>query len=168
MQLESARALKLELLSNVVAPLAARARRRRAGGASPRAGGSGGFESEGVTFGVGARPFETVPRIQRSVALGVAGCDGRDDYRLAIRVQRPALLHSPLVQAMVAKAKGEADVRMIGRLDKRITSRRVPKARRRTHASATAAPWYQGNSRPLLIGSSIGHVGVTAGTLGPS
>lgn len=33
-------------------------------------------------------------------------------------------------------------------------------------AGATIAPWYQANTRPLLIGASVGHVDVTAGTIG--
>ena len=34
------------------------------------------------------------------------------------------------------------------------------------HIAKRAAPWYQRNTRPLLIGASIAHVKVTAGTLG--
>lgn len=35
---------------------------------------AGGIEEGGTVFGVGAYPFDTLPRIQRSVALGVARC----------------------------------------------------------------------------------------------
>lgn len=33
-------------------------------------------------------------------------------------------------------------------------------------AAPPAIPWYQRNTRPLLIGGSVGHVNVTAGTIG--
>src|SRR5262249_2694789 len=48
-------------------------------------------------------------------------------------------------------AKGEVDIRYVGRIAK---------------APAAAAPWYQSKVRPLMIGSSIGHFAITAGTLG--
>jgi hypothetical protein len=53
---------------------------------------------------------------------------------------------------VVKEARGEVDVRLVGRIDKR--------------QRALDVPWYQQNQRPLLIGSSIGHQAVTAGTLG--
>ncbi len=152
MRLESAQGLKLQLLRDLIEPFAAlTSRLRNTGAAAVTAAAertTGDRESTG--FGVGARPFETLPRLQRSVALGVAR--HRGEYRLAVRVQRPSLLQSPLMDRLTSQAKGEVDVRLIGRLDKR--------------AKAKATPWYQGNVRPLLIGASIGHVDVTAGTLG--
>lgn len=153
MRLQSARDLKDQLLQDVVLPVAnaasalgihAVAARARAGVHAP------------AIFAVGARPFEALPDVQRSVALGVA--PHKDGYRLAVRVQRQALLSDPLVEHLVREARNEADVRMIGRIDKR--------ARRRATATATAAPWFRGNVRPLVIGASIGHFRVTAGTLG--
>jgi len=62
---------------------------------------------------------------------------------------------------------------MIGRIDKRSTRARkrsapavATKAAADAAAVAPVTPWYRTNTRPLLIGSSIGHFKVTAGTLG--
>ena len=150
MRLESVRDLKQQLLDEVILPAAERA-------AAAGAAGPGGEEQTPEVFGIGARPFDTVPRVHRSVALGVARRNR--DYRLAIRVQRPMLMAAPLLERLVRTARGEADVRLIGRIDKRVR-------RPRRDATPETTPWYRTDTRPLLIGASIGHVGVTAGTLG--
>jgi hypothetical protein len=133
MRLESVRDLKGELVRRIIS-----------------------FASRGLP--VGARPVARVPAVQRSIALGIARQGA--DYRLAVRVQRPGLLRSPVVDGIVKEARGEADVRMIGRIDKRSPRRAA------TAAEFVAAPWYQGRIRPLLIGASVGHVAITAGTIG--
>lgn len=107
---------------------------------------------------VGARPVKQVPSLHRSIALGIARHG--PDYRLAVRVQRPALLSSPVVEDIMREARGEADVRLIGRIDKRMARRSGERAQ------VVAAPWYQGKVRPLAIGASVGHVAITAGTIG--
>jgi hypothetical protein len=158
MYLQSARDLKNQLLSEVIVPYSERATRTetaRERGATVPVGFADDGEVMATTFSVGARSIETLPHLQRSVALGVARKSG--EYRLAVRVQRPALMASPLVEHLVRQARGEADVRLVGRIDKRARTRR---------ASALAAPWYRGNTRPLAIGASAGHVLVTAGTIG--
>jgi hypothetical protein len=91
-----------------------------------------------------------VPKIQRSIAIGVAPGRRAGEYRLAVRVQRQSLLASPLVEQIVRAARGEAEVRFVGRIAKR----------------APVDQWYRSRVRPLLVGASIGHVAVTAGTLG--
>jgi hypothetical protein len=106
--------------------------------------------------------------VQRSVALGVSIL--QREFRLAVRVQRPGLMNGPLVEAIRQRAAGEVEVRMIGRLDKR-APRTVGKRRRVSRRvvpvrPAQAVPWFQSDTRPLLIGASIGHVDVTAGTIG--
>lgn len=143
MQLDSAQGLKQQLLQDLIVPFAA---------------------SE--PFAVGARPLDTVPRPPRSIAVGVAPHNG--EYRLAIRLQRPSLVDSPIVDQLTREAKGEVDIRLIGRIDKRPT-RRAGQPRRLkipTSAQQAARPWYQLDARPLLIGASIGHVKITAGTTG--
>ncbi|MDQ3276353.1 MAG: hypothetical protein M3Q39_15355, partial [Actinomycetota bacterium] len=80
--------------------------------------------------------------------LGVAPA-ASDDFRLAVRVQRRALLGSARVQAIVDAARGESDVRYIGRVEKL-----QGRASMRDH------------HRPLIVGASVGHVAITAGTLG--
>jgi len=152
MRLESAQGLKLQLLRDLIEPFAALTNRLRNVGASAvtAAAERTTGDRDATVFGVGARPFEMLPRLQRSVALGVAR--HRGEYRLAVRVQRPSLLQSPLIDRLSSEARGEVDVRIIGRLDKR--------------AKSKATPWYQGNVRPLQVGASVGHVDVTAGTIG--
>ena len=133
MELGSVRALKAEVRERVVLPAVAEAL------ASGR-------------IGMAARSLSTATRRQPGIALGVTRGRGKGDFRLAIRVQRPALLAGPeLVGRIAEMAKGEHDLRVIGRVRKRATA---PK------------PWHQSRQRPLLLGSSIGHVDVTAGTLG--
>ena len=70
------------------------------------------------------------------------------DYKIALRVQRQSLLGSEIVEQMKTKARGEADVRYVGRVTKR------------------AARWYRSRLRPLSIGGSVAHYRVTAGTIG--
>lgn len=146
MRLESARGLKEQLLKEVVEPFVTWASRLRGGAPT--------------TLGVSARPLDTLPSIPRSVALGVAR--HQDEYKLAVRVQRPSLVQSPLMAQLTRQARGEIDVRMIGRIDKRA---RAARSTRRVVAAAVV-PWYQKNTRPLSIGASVGHVDVTAGTIG--
>lgn len=148
MRLDSARSLKDELVSSVVEPMNARSDRVRTAGARALAG----PRSAGFTFGIGARATDTIQDVQRTFALGVAPHGA--DYRLAIRLQRQGLRDSEVIQELTRKAKGEVDVRLVGRIDKRAKK------------PAATPLWYRSDNRPLLIGSSIAHVLVTAGTLG--
>jgi hypothetical protein len=154
MRLESVQGLKLQLLHAIVDPIARRGAGVRRAGARAlevtlRVPGLGLDPS---LFGIGAKPIDTLPEVQRSLALGVAP-HGKE-YRLAIRLQRVALRDSPIVDHLKSQAKGEVDIRMVGRIDKRAKKRQP------------TVPWYRSNSRPLLVGASVGHVDVTAGTLG--
>lgn len=150
MQLESVKALKQELLHEIVIPVSHSARIREA---SLRNISISEIAREilfETNFATAARNPDIFPGVQRSIALGIAPY--RDEFRLAVRVQRPALLNGALVKHIIKEAKGEVDIRVIGRVDKR-TIRSLP-------------PWHQANTRPLLIGSSVGHINITAGTLG--
>ena len=69
-----------------------------------------------------------------SYFLGVSK-KGKKNYRLAVRLQDRALQKSELVDRIAARARGEIDVRYVGRI------------------RARAKPWYQSRQRPLLIGS---------------
>ncbi|HJQ59405.1 MAG TPA: hypothetical protein VJ890_21035 [Vineibacter sp.] len=95
---------------------------------------------------VATTEHKRLSRINRTVALGVSPYG--KEYRLAVRVQEQALLDSPVVDRIRKEARGEIDVRFVGRIRKR------------------QAPWYRCSQRPLLIGTSIGHHDVTAGTIG--
>jgi hypothetical protein len=151
MRLESAQQLKQQLLRDIVVPFIVRANKLRSRAAVAGFRAMRGMAGETRSFGVGARPVETLPHVQRSIALGVA--PHSTGYRLAIRLQRPSLRNSSLVEHVTRRARGEVDMRVVGRIDKRTKKLAV-------------LPWYQRNARPLRIGGSIGHVKVTAGTLG--
>ena len=97
------------------------------------------------SFGRSTVPLAQATQPPPSLALGVAPA-GRG-YRLAVRVQKRAFQQSREVEFISKRAKGEVDLRYVGRINKRAT------------------PWYQQRQRPLLIGASIGHFAVTAGTL---
>ena len=145
MRLDSVTSLKTELLNQLVSPVA----RAEAAG-RPRV--ALALADMNVPMPVGAQPMDNVPQVHRSVALGVAP-KGRQ-YHLAIRVQRPGLLSSPLVDRIVQRAHGEADLRVVGRIDKRAAG----------HGGRTV--WFRGKVRPLAIGASVSHELVTAGSIG--
>ena len=90
--------------------------------------------------------IDRLPRVCRTVALGVSP-HGKG-FRLAVRVQQQALLDAPVIDRIRAAARGEIDLRFVGRIRKR------------------QVPWHRRRQRPILIGSSVGHYKVTAGTLG--
>lgn len=151
MQLESVQQLKQQLLHDLVVPFTPQASKLRGGAAVTRFMRMRGMPGDATPFGVGARPFESLPHVARSIALGLASHG--NGYRLAVRLQRPSLRNSPLVDHVTKRARGEVDIRIVGRIDKRTKT-------------AAGPPWYQRNTRPLLIGASVGHVKVTAGTIG--
>ena len=93
-----------------------------------------------------ARPVEDVDTVQRAVALGVAP-RGRNDYKLAVRVQSRAIETGGELATIVRRARGEVDVRYVGRVVKRAKNMRA-------------------RHRPLIVGCSVGHFRITAGTLG--
>jgi hypothetical protein len=126
-ELESVRSLKLELADRLVTPVA-------------RPKGMSGF-------GVAARSLDAVQSVQPAIALGVAP-NARRGYKLAVRIQHRRV-GAELEAEIREAAKGEVDVRYIGRIVKR--AGRTPQQSRR---------------RPVAIGVSVGHVSVTAGTLG--
>jgi len=127
MHIDSVRELKALVLKQHVAPLAVGERKLSA-------------------LALAAKPVTEVDGTQRTLALGIMP-KGKEDYHLAIRIQTRALENSAQVEAIRKQAKGEVDIRYIGRVVKR-------------------APWNQSRQRPLLIGTSIGHFRITAGTLG--
>jgi hypothetical protein len=77
-------------------------------------------------------------------ALGIAGKGKK--FELAVRVQRMAPGLETVLERIHQRARGEVEVRMVGRVFKQ-------------------APWHRRKNRPLEIGGSIGHVKITAGTL---
>lgn len=166
MRLDSVRTLKTQLVHDVILPFAVNASRMRSAGVRAVANAMAlpGMTGDTSFLAVGARPAETLPVVQRSIALGVAP-HGRQ-YRLAIRVQRASLRNSPMVDQLTRRARGEVDIRLVGRIDKRARARRVSSWGAPPIAPSAVIPWYQRNTRPLLIGASIGHIDVTAGTLG--
>lgn len=93
--------------------------------------------------------MNTVTGTEAGIALGITKGAHKSDYRLAVRLQRRFLEALPnLHERFQLQAKGEVDVQYIGRLQKR------------------QPPWHQMRQRPLLLGCSVGHHKITAGTLG--
>jgi hypothetical protein len=128
MRLDSARALKTELLEDLAA-------------ASSEDLAAGGVWAQT------SRPTQEVDPVARTLALGLART-APGDFRIAVRVQRRGLENSRHVDSIRRKARGEVDLRYVG------------------HVVKHAKPWEQTRKRPLLIGLSIGHFRITAGTLG--
>jgi hypothetical protein len=95
-----------------------------------------------------ARRLTEVDPVVRTVALGIAPTRKRTDFRLAVRIQRRGLETSAQLETIRRRARGEVDIRYIGRVGKQ------------------AQPWHRARKRPLIIGVSIGHHRITAGTLG--
>jgi len=87
------------------------------------------------------------------VALGIAGAPR--GYRLAVRVHDPFPGIGNWLERLRAVAKGEIDVRIVGRV---VRQARAPRAE--------TVPWPAQRHRPLTPGISVGHARVTAGTLG--
>lgn len=94
-----------------------------------------------------AGPATELARIQPTLALGVAPA-GNVDYKLAVRVQHRELVGSARLEAIQRRAHGEVDIRYLGRIAKQ----QEPRLRTR--------------QRPILIGSSVGHHAITAGSVG--
>ena len=104
----------------------------------------------GETASLAVSSAASLDRRTPSYFLGVSA-RGKKHYRLAVRLQDRALEKSELVARISARAKGEVDVRYVGRI------------------RARAKPWYRSRQRPLLIGSSTGFLAtgfIMAGTLG--
>lgn len=123
MKLDSARSLKLEIFRSPMWRLVAAARRAEV-----------------------RRPTALAPPpVAVPIAMGLKGRRGA--YRLALRVHRAAPGVDAVVNDVMRRARGEVDVRVVGRVAKQV-------------------PWHQARQRPLRIGSSVGHERITAGTLG--
>ena len=87
------------------------------------------------------------------VALGIAGAPR--GYRLAVRVHDPFPGIGNWLERVRSLAKGEVDVRIVGRV---VRQARPPRAE--------SVPWPAQRHRPLAPGISVGHARITAGTLG--
>lgn len=93
-----------------------------------------------VRASVAARSSKKFP-----LAIGVTGKGNK--YRLAVRVQKTEPGLESVLEDIRRQSKGEMDVRHVG-------------------VVLAQQPWHQRRNRPLRIGGSIGHVDITAGTLG--
>jgi hypothetical protein len=127
-RLDSVRELKASLNATIIEPMAV----------SPIAR---------AALGMAAQPMATAVAGGPTLALGVVR-KSKLEYHLAVRLQRRGLENSAQLETIKRKAKGEVDVRYVGRVLK------------------LATPPQQKRTRPLKIGVSIGHFKITAGTLG--
>lgn len=69
----------------------------------------------GRGLALSAQPVTAVDDLHRTIALGIA-MRTRADFRLAVRIQRRSFESSPQVERIRALAKGEVDVRYVGRM----------------------------------------------------
>lgn len=127
MNLDNARGLKASLLENVTESFA---------------------ESTAVrSLGIRSQKSDPGKDAMRTIAIGISGTG--KDHQLAIRLQRRSLEDHPLLTKIRKQAKGEVDIKYVGKIQKLETAKKLQKRR-----------------RPLVIGCSIGHFKITAGTLG--
>jgi hypothetical protein len=97
-----------------------------------------------------ARPVmaSALPPKPKPTAMALGVCRVGRRYRLAVRLQHGFPGAHSLLNRIRERARGEVDVRVVGRVVKQAT------------------PWHQRKNRPLQIGGSVGHIKITAGTLG--
>lgn len=127
MNLDNARGLKASLLENVTESFA---------------------ETTAVrSLGIRSQKSDPGKDAMRTIAIGISG-KGKE-HQLAIRLQRRSLEDHPLLTKIRKQAKGEVDIKYVGKILKLETAKKLQKRR-----------------RPLVIGCSIGHFKITAGTLG--
>lgn len=127
MNIDNARGLKASLLENVTASFAAATAVR--------------------SLGIRSQKSDPGKDALRTIAIGISG-KGKQ-HQLAIRLQRRLLEDHPLLTKIRKQAKGEVDIKYVGKILKLETATNLQKRR-----------------RPLVIGCSIGHFKITAGTLG--
>jgi len=139
MRLESARALKAELLDASRTWTLAHPTRLERG--LPR--GSPPFGFDVPTVGL-------IVEDPTPIAVGVAPRQGKD-VKLAIRVRERSAAAQALIESVRRRAAGEVDVRTTGRIAVKASRPRL---------------WQRRRHRPLQPGTSIGHFAVTCGSLG--
>ena len=100
-----------------------------------------------LDLGVPGGRIDDVDDRQPSIAVGIVPGSG-NGCKLAVRVQRSGLYESGAVEAITRMAAGEVDIRYIGIVSKHVTP-----------------AFLRGRHRPTLIGTSIAHFRVTAGSL---
>lgn len=104
------------------------------------------IKSASLSFAATEMSNTTSGQPRRVMAIGISKI--KQGYGLAVRLQRRSLLDRPELDRLKKLSAGELDIRFVGRIEKRAT------------------PWYQEAQRPLLMGCSVAHQDVTAGTLG--
>jgi hypothetical protein len=110
--------------------------------------------ARGAAFAFTPRWSRSRPAMRPKLGLGIAPGSHPEDYLLAVRIQDSALLGSAVVEGICRRARGEVDVRFIGR--------GLPLS-----TSQPRAGWQRNACRPLVPGASIGaRKGRTTGTLG--
>ena len=104
-----------------------------------------GRPAASMAFAAGRAAAAAPSRPRRNPAIGIQGKRGQ--YRLAVRIQESVPGMDEVVHKIRTTSRTEVDVRIVGELFKQ-------------------KPWHQKKNRPLRVGGSIGHVKITAGTLG--
>ena len=98
MELDSVRGLKATLRQSVISPLATSLAVK--------------------SFGLQAGPTAGLPAAPPTIALGVSHSPGRkNQFVLAVRIQKRGLENSPQIESIKKQAKGEINVQYIGDSD---------------------------------------------------
>lgn len=96
----------------------------------------------------GMRPGQPPATVGLGVGVPPARNRRSEQFRLTVLVQDPRHRNSPFIEQIKKAARGEVDLRFVGRV------------------MASGGQWHQSRCRPLRIGCSVGHGRATAGTLG--
>jgi hypothetical protein len=96
------------------------------------------------------REIAAKPPRRARLAVGIVRGPRRGDYCLGVRIHAPRRGGAAVAREIERRAHGECDVRVMRRVAKRARDPR----------------WFRALRRPLEAGLSIGHVRITAGTLG--
>jgi hypothetical protein len=130
MELDSVRALKREVLENLVGPTIVGIR-------------------HASTYSVAAKSLAKATGVVPTVALGITKGKTRKDFKLAVRLQQRSIeTQVAFRNGLEQLARGEVDIQYVGRIAKQ------------------QGAWHTSRQRPLLIGASVGHFAITAGTIG--
>ena len=151
MKLSSARSLKEELLEEVPA-----------GGGVPRTVVTA-LRARGSARALAKNLAGTHVGSPSEISVGVTKSPRGGGYGVGVRVHASGARAKKLAAECRRRARGEADVRIVPRV---VAAPPTAAEERANARRAAGGAWFQRRRRPLEAGLSVGHVDITAGTLG--